>query len=432
MPNKKNNILKFPKGFLWGAGTSSHQVEGNVKNDWADWEPGNAKRKVKEAKKKSWPNYILNNYPNPLQKENYISGRACDHYKLFDKDFDIARELSHNAHKFSIEWSRVEPEEGKFDFKELDHYANVIRSLRNRSIEPIIVLWHWGNPKWIGKIGGWENKRTVDYYVRYVERLLKHPGIKNNVKYWMPLNEFQAYIGYSYLGGILPPQKKSLWKSYKVLKNLVAAQRKAYTLIHRLENKNVLVGASHHAAHHSPFNPKNFLNVLFVKLLDYVKKDLIINMIDSCQDFIGLQIYRHERIRFWPGGRYGIAKIDNEKLDTTDMGWEIYPKGIYYTLKYLKKFNLPIYITENGIADAEDKKRTKFINDHLYWTHKAIQEGVDVKGYFYWSLMDNLELAEGFWPRFGLLEVDYLTMKRKIRPSALKYAKICKNNFLEI
>lgn len=429
---EKNKILKFPDGFLWGAGTSSHQVEGGVENDWTEWEPGNAERKVEEAKKKQWPKFILKNYPNPLQKENYISGRACNHYNRFESDFDIAKELGHNAHKFSIEWSRIEPEEGKFNRKELDHYAKVIKALKDRGLEPFVVLWHWGNPKWIGKIGAWENEKTVDYFIRYAKRLIKYPGIGNSVKFWMPLNEFQAYIGYSYLGGVLPPQKKSLWKANKVLKNLVLAQRKAYYLIHKELKGNILVGASHHATHHAPYNPKNFLNVLFVKMLDYIKKDRIINMIGSCQDFIGLQVYRHERVKFSLGGRYGIAKIDNEKTDHSDMGWEIYPEGIYHTLKYLKKFKLPIYITENGIADARDKKRSKFIKDHLYWTCKALQEGVDVRSYLYWSLLDNLELAEGFWPRFGLVEVDYKTMERKIRPSAQEYAKICKSNQLEI
>lgn len=427
----KNKILKFSEGFLWGAATSSHQVEGNVSNDWSEWEPKNAKKKVHEAGKKSWPDYILKNYPNPLQEENYISRKACDHYHLFEKDFDIAKELGHNAHKFSVEWSRIEPQEGKFNEKEIEHYAKVIHALKDHHLEPFVVLWHWGNPKWIAKIGAWENKKTVDYYTRYVERVIKHPGIRNNVKFWLPLNEFQAYIGYSYLGGMLPPQKKSLWKANQVLKNLVLAQRRAYKLIHKEIKADILVGASHHATHHAPYYPNNFLNVLFVKFLDYIKKDRIINMIGPCQDFLGLQVYRHERIRFGTGGRYGIAKIDNEKLESNDMGWEIYPKGIYYTLKYLKKFNLPIYITENGIADARDSKRAKFIRDHLYWIHKALKEGVDVRSYLYWSLLDNLELAEGFWPRFGLVEVDYKTLERKIRPSAWEYAKICKENALK-
>ncbi len=427
----ENKTLKFPEGFFWGAGTSSHQVEGNIKNDWSDWEPKNAETKMKEAKNKNWPDFILKNYPNPLQKENYISGAACDHYHRYEGDFDMAKSLGHNAHKFSIEWSRIEPEEGKFDEKEMEHYAKVIKALKDRGLEPFVVLWHWGNPKWIGKIGAWENKKTVNYYIRYVERFIKYPGIGDSVKFWMPLNEFQAYIGYSYLGGVLPPQKKNIWKANRVLKNLVFAQKKAYVLIHKEIKKDVFVGAAHHAAHHVPYNLKNPLNILFVKLLDYIKKDRIINMIGSCQDFIGLQVYRHERIKFSFGGRYGVAKIDNEKLETTDMGWEIYPKGIYHTLKYLKKFNLPVYITENGIADARDVKRNKFIKDYLFWIHKAIREGVDVRSYFYWSLLDNLELAEGFWPRFGLVEMNYRTMERKIRPSALEYKKICENNYLE-
>ncbi|OGI27628.1 MAG: hypothetical protein A2184_01185, partial [Candidatus Moranbacteria bacterium RIFOXYA1_FULL_44_7] len=326
---EKNKILKFPEGFLWGAGTSSHQVEGNVKNDWSEWEPENARIKAKEAKKKNWPSFILKNYPNPFQKKNYISGIACDHYNRYESDFDIAKELGHSAHKFSIEWSRIEPKEGKFNRKEIEHYAKVIKALRDRGLEPFVVLWHWGHPEWIGKIGAWENKKTVDYFLRYVKRFIEHPGIGDSVKFWMPLNEFQAYIGYSYLGGILPPQKKSLWKANGVLKNLVLAQKKAYNLIHKKTRKDVLVGASHHATHHAPYNPNIFLNVLLVKLLDYIKKDRIINMIGSCQDFIGLQVYRHERIRFWPGGRYGIAKIDNEELPSTDMGWEIFPEGIY-------------------------------------------------------------------------------------------------------
>jgi len=428
--NQKSSKLLFPAGFLWGAGSSSHQVEGEVHNDWAEWEYGNAKRKAAEAKEKKWPDFILKNYPNPLQEENYISGRACDHYNLFEKDFDLAKSLGHNVHKFSIEWSRIEPEEGKFEEKELAHYANVIKALKERNIEPFVVLWHWGNPTWIGKIGAWENKKTVDYYIRYVEKFISYPGIGDIVKFWMPLNEFQAYLGYSYLGGILPPQKINPFKAIKVIKNLVRAQKKAYELIHKEAKIEVLVGASHHVTYHTPYS-NNFFNVLFVKLLDYLKKDKIIKMIGSCQDFIGLQVYRHERVRLSFGGRYGIARVDTGETNFSDMGWEIYPEGIYHTLKYLKKYNLPIYVTENGIADAKDEKRAAFIKEHIQWIHKAIQDGISVRGYCYWSLTDNLELAEGFWPRFGLIEIDYKTLERKIRPSAYAYKKIIERNGLD-
>ncbi|PIZ56565.1 MAG: hypothetical protein COY22_00630, partial [Candidatus Tagabacteria bacterium CG_4_10_14_0_2_um_filter_40_13] len=134
--------LEFPKNFYWGSATSSHQVEGNNHNDWSEWEKKNAKRLAESAKNKAWPDYILDKYPNPLQEENYISGRACDHYNRFREDFDIAKQLGHNAYRFSIEWSRIEPEEGKFDEKEIEHYRQVISALKERGMEPFVTLWH--------------------------------------------------------------------------------------------------------------------------------------------------------------------------------------------------------------------------------------------------------------------------------------------------
>lgn len=409
--------------FYWGAGTSSHQVEGGMKNDWAEWELKTASQRAKKAKEKSWPDFILNNYPSPLQEENYISGKSCDQYNRYEEDFDIAKSLGHNGHKFSIEWSRIEPEEGRFDEKELEHYAHVIKALKDRGIEPFVVLWHWGNPVWIKNIGGWENKKTVGYYLRYVKKFIEYPGIGDSLKFILPLNEFQAYLGYSYLGGVLSPQEKSLRKAHKVFKNLIIAQKKAHELIHKIVGADIMVGASHYVAHHSSFRQK-FLNEKIVNFIDYMKSHYVINKIGKHQDFLGIQYYRHERLRFSFGGRYGIARIDNENLDHTDMGWEIYPQGIYHILKSLQKYNLPIFVTENGLADARDVKRGKFIKEHAENILKAKKEGVDVKGYFYWSLIDNLELAEGFWPRFGLVEVNYKTQERKIRPSAWEYKKI--------
>ena len=145
-----------------------------------------------------------------------------------------------------------------------------------------------------------------------------------------------------------------------------------------------------------------------------------LNKIKNHLDFIGLNYYFHRKL------------FGNENKDVSDTGWEIYPRGIYHCLKDLKKYNLPIYITENGLADAKDTKREKFIKEHLLWAHKAIEEGVDLRGYFYWSLLDNFEWAHGFEPRFGLVEVDYKTMERKIRPSAWEYKKVCETNSLEI
>ncbi len=401
--------LEFPKGFYWAAATSSHQVEGNNHNDWSEWEKKNAKRLAEEAtlrraQGKKWPDYILKNYPNPLQEENYISGRACDHYNRFREDFDIAKSLSHNAHRFSVEWSRIEPEEGKFDEKEIEHYREVIKALRERGMEPFVTLWHWTNPIWFAKKGGWLNKDAPKYFERYANKITRS---LNFVRFWITLNEPEIYANNSYFKGVWPPQKKNLISCLRVIRNLIKAHQKSYKTIKEI-NPNNQIGISKHNIY--------FENIPFV---NYFWNEYFLNKIKKHQDFIGLNYYFHRRFP------------KNENKIISDMGWEIYPEGIYHVLKGLKKYNKPIYITENGLADARDEKRADFIKEHLRWTHKVIGEGVDVRGYFYWSLLDNFEWDSGFWPRFGLVEVDYKTMARKIRNSALEYAKICKENAID-
>jgi beta-glucosidase len=426
MEKETQKNLKFPDGFFWGAATSSHQVDGNNHNDWTEWEKENAERLAKEAKN-YWQKWQQEKFPEMFEPENYISGRACDHYNRYKEDFDIAKSLSHNAHRFSIEWSRIEPEEGKFDEKEIEHYRQVIWALKKRGLEPFVTLWHWTLPYWVAEKGGWEKRKIIDYFLRYAEKIVDSLG--NEIVFWQILNEPQSYAGLSYVTGFFPPQIKSLYRANKVFKNLMSAHRKTYKIIKQKLN-NVQVGASHYLVYHTPYK-NNFLNLTIVRLLNYIRGTRFIKAMQGYQDFLGLQYYHHDRIKLSLGGRFIIAKIDNENKEISDMGWEIYPEGIYYVLKNLKKYKLPIYITENGIADAKDKKREKFIKEHLYWAHKAIKEGVDVRGYFYWSLLDNFEWDKGFWPRFGLVEMDYQTMERKIRPSALEYKKIIEKNAIE-
>ena len=141
--------------FYFGAATSSHQVEGGNHNDWSEWELKTAGEKVLAAKNKKWPDYIVNSYPSPYDEKNYVSGAACDHYNRYEKDFDIAKSLGHNAHRFSVEWSRIEPEEGKFNEEEIEHYRDVVKALRIRGMEPFVTLWHWTVPVWFAEKGGW-------------------------------------------------------------------------------------------------------------------------------------------------------------------------------------------------------------------------------------------------------------------------------------
>lgn len=208
----------------------------------------------------------------------------------------------------------------------------------------------------------------------------------------------------------------------RVTQNLIKAHKEAYKIIKDI-NPEAQIGVAKNNVYFEPYQNK-IINRLLKKFIDWWWNDYFLNKIKNFQDFIGLNYYFHNRIDF------GFNK--NGDKETNDMGMEIYPEGIYHVLKDLKKYNKPIYITENGLADAKDEKREKFIKEHLRFIHKAIGEGVNVRGYFYWSLLDNFEWDKGFWPRFGLIEIDYINLERKIRKSALAYSEICKNNGLEI
>ncbi len=394
--------FNFPENFYWGSATSSYQIEGNNHNDWSEWEKKNAGRLAKEAKNK-WKNWQKNRFPEMFEEKNYVSGKACDHYNRFREDFDIAKSLGHNAHRFSVEWSRIEPEEGRFDEKEIEHYREVIKALRERELEPFVTLWHWTLPVWVAEQGGWENKKTIDDFLRYAGKIAS--SMENmGVKFWITLNEPEVYAATSYLKGIWPPQKKNILKYFKVLRNLAEAHKIVYKNLHS-DGTNCKIGIAKHNIY--------FKNMFFA---DYFWNIFFMKKISKEQDFIGLNYYKSFLLR------------PRKKTNVSDMDWRIYPQGIYYVLKDLKKYKLPVYITENGIADAKDEKRAQFIKEHLHWVHKAIGEGVDVRGYFYWSLLDNFEWDKGFWPRFGLVEIDYKTLERKIRPSALEYKKIIKEN----
>lgn len=348
--------------------------------------------------------------------ENYVSGRAVDHYNRFQDDFKTAKELGHNATRFSIEWSRIEPEEGKFDEKEIEHYKKVITTLKELGIEPFVSIWHWPIPIWLCNKSGWQNNKISDYFARYAEKLVMTFG--KDVQFWITLNEPEIYASNSYLAGVWPPQKKNLFTYLRVLHNLIKAHRKAYEAIKKV-NPNAEIGIAKNNIYFEAYQNR-LVNRVLKKFIDWWWNFYFLNWIKNHQDFIGLNHYFHNRIN------YGFNKNENKKV--SDMGWELYPEAIYYVLKDLKRFNKPIYITENGLADAKDEKRGWFIFESLKNISKAIDEGVDVRGYLHWSLMDNFEWDKGFWPRFGLLEIDYKTLERKIRLSAKFYRDICVAN----
>ncbi len=423
-------ILTFPKNFYWGAATSAHQVEGGNHNDWSQWEKENAERLARDSES-MYAHWIpvWNGIKNQaLDPKNYISGRACDHYNRFKEDFDIAKSLNQNAHRFSIEWSRIEPEEGKFNKKEIEHYRQVIMALRERRIEPFVTLWHYTHPLWFTARGGWLHPKAGESFLRFTKKVVLE--YKDDVKYWLTFNEPETVVREGYLQASRAPQERSLIKAFRVMRNLVETHKNAYSLIHKI-NSNAMVSFAESLVFFESYN-KWPHNLLLKKILQWWRNGQFVPKVISHCDFIGLQYYFHSKIRFNPFVSQWGFQFNENKLGLNDMGWEIYPEGIDYVLKDLKKYNLPVIITENGLADYCDKYRADFIKDHLVWVHKAISEGVDVRGYLYWSFMDNFEWNQGFWPRFGLVEMDYKTLGRKIRPSAKMYAEICKNNALRL
>jgi len=411
--------LKFPRGFLWGASTSAHQIEGNNHNDWSEWELENAERLAQAAPRKyahwlpAWER-IKSQATNP---QNYISGKAAEHYTRYETDFDLIEELGLNTYRLSLEWSRIEPQKGEFDHEAIAHYREMIASLQKRGIQPFVTLWHWTLPTWVSDIGGWQNMETVKYFSRYVYKMVSElPEVSN----WVTLNEAEIYTRQAYLEGDWPPQKRTYIHYWMINNNLMAAHKEAYKHV-KMVNPEAQVGIVQNNTYFEPIRNRWF-NRLLASFLSWWHNRFLLNTIQDHLDFIGVNYYFHNTVN--------LAKDFKPHCDRSDMGWDLCTYGIYYVLKELQRYGKPVYVTENGLADAGDVYRAGFIKETLNYVHQAIAEGVDVRGYFHWSLLDNFEWDKGFWPRFGLVAVDYATQERTIRPSAKIYAKIAKSNSL--
>lgn len=405
--------LKFPKNFYFGAATSAHQVEGGNKNDWSEWENETAEIRLNNSSMEEIPDYLLSRHPSPLERDNYISGKACDHYFRFRQDFDLAKELGHNAHRFSIEWSRIEPEEGKWNGMEMDHYRYVIEALLERGMEPFLTVNHFTVPVWFRKIGGWKNKKSVEYFSRFVKKIA--PYFKDGVKFWITINEPNIYVLKSYYKGKWPPNEQSFWSCLGVMKNLIRAHARAYEIIKEARSDSQ-IGIAQNVSFFEPYGNK-IINRALKKIADKYWNYYFWDKTLKYHDFLGLNFYFYNRIS------YGFNKNSNKTV--SDMRWEMKPDAVYNVLVDLaNRYDKPVYITENGLADALDKRRQNFIEETLGHVSKAAEDGVDIRGYFHWSLMDNFEWDKGFWPRFGLIEIDYKTLERKIRPSAYVYKRI--------
>lgn len=419
----------FPKDFAWGAATSSHQVEGHLHNDWTEWEQKNAGRLAEKAPER-WGKVVPHWEEIKVEATDpntYISGAATDHYNRYKEDIQILKSLGLTAYRFSIEWSRVQPNENEWNEEALQHYRDVISELKTNGIEPWITLWHRSLPLWVEHQGGWHKKKTVDDYAAFVGRIITE--YKDSVRCWMPLNEPEFEILGGYLGGNYPPSLRNPIKAYAAFRNLVTAHKTAYTIIHRIQ-PSAFVGIPHAALAVDPYK-HTFLNTIIARTVTYLGNWKFLNAIKNHTDFIGVQYYTRGiiNVSLKAKNNYGIPFVEqiDQGLPKSDLGFEIDPKGITpYLQECWRRYKKPVVITENGLPDGKDRYRAQFIKDILTELGKAMESGIDIRGYFHWSLLDNLEWDKGFWPKFGLVEVNRKTQERRLRPSAEAYAELIK------
>jgi beta-glucosidase len=400
----------FPAGFLWGASTASHQVEGdNRLNDW-------------------WAAEQAGEVP-------YQSGAACEHYTRFRADFDLASSLGHNAHRLSLEWSRVEPQPGEWNEQALEHYEQVLSALRERGIEPLVTLHHFTNPLWFAQRGGWARRDSVRLYLRYVQKVVER--LRPLARYWLTINEPTVYIKRGYVAGSWPPlRRRAFLLSARVLFNMSRAHRLAYRAIHALQ-PDAMVGLAHSAPCVEPWRAGSFRDRMVARMRDWVLNALPLRLLGRSRgvvplDFLGINYYSRELVRWAPRGLAWLfgeeprAQADGTPRRFSDLGWEIHPPGLRAILRRFSRLGVPMIITENGIATNDESLRSDFLAAHLAELALAVQEGLDVRGYCYWSLLDNFEWAEGYGARFGLAATDFDTQQRLLRPAAAIYAQFCR------
>lgn len=406
-----SELKKFPPDFFWGAATASYQVEGGIENtDWA-----------KAAREGRVP----------------ACGKACDHYHRYEADFDIAKSLGHGAHRLSVEWARIEPVEGKFDTEAMAHYARVAKALQDRGLHPGITLWHFTLPLWFSERGGFERDDAPEIFARYCAYVVDH--LKEYCHHYATMNEPIVFASNGWLRGSWPPFKrfalldaisitnsgrqhearfkKGIFTPFflylRVVRNLARAHNAAYDAIKKVLIASDVSVVKHVILFHANKNP---LNKMVATFMNWWWTHRFMRRVYKKCDSIGLNYYFHRK--------FG----DTHTYEKTDMDWDIYPEGIEDSLMMLWRYQKPLYVSESGIADAHDVHRADYITRQVQAIWRALQRGADVRGHFYWSLLDNYEWALGFEKRFGLVEVNYETLERHIRPSAYVYKKICEEN----
>jgi beta-glucosidase len=404
------------KKFLWGVATSAFQLEGSPYADWTTWDS------------------ILDTNPN-----------VTNHYTLYKEDLNLLKNLGVNAYRFSLEWSRIQPRENTWDDDAINHYQDIINILLENNIEPIITIHHFTHPLWFIKKYPWHEDTSIERFLNYVEKILTR---LHGVRYWITFNEPYVLLLGGYLEGCMPPGIRDTSLALRALKNILISHERAYDIIHA-KVTDAKVSVAHNMAAFAPWKRLNPLDRLLSGIAKYFYNHSLLDAfitgtlrikfpfkkpiempvpIKGKLDFFGVNYYTRVHIRFNLLKKMGVElrHRDIDGYGLTDIGWEIYPHGLERVLRYASKLEVPLIITENGIATHDVQKKIKFMKGHIDTLEKCMKKGIDVRGYFYWSLIDNYEWLQGLDARFGLYRVDFDTLKRKPTTAATYYSYLIK------
>lgn len=420
--------LRFPKDFLWGVSTAAHQVEGGNSNQWSDWELAG---RIKSGDQ---------------------CGKACDWWENAERDFDIARDLGIKALRLSLEWSRIEPEEGRFDPVALQRYRQMLEALHQRGIEPIVCLHHFTHPRWFEQRGGFLRADSPRLFERFTREVARSVG--DLCRLWVTFNEPNVYAACGYVLGEFPPGHKGrLFDALRVNRIQARAHVLAYRALHELVPGAMVGWAQHYVVFEAvPGRANRWVAKLLDRLFNHTFFDLIetgrlgfpfglLNHRDDeakgCCDFVGLNVYSRFHVAF--NIRNASTFFANifvpEHVPQGDPGverpyGEAYPQAMTDAVKRAARLGKPIYIMENGVPDAEDLIRPWLIVNVLRELHGLIAQNYDIRGYLHWTLTDNFEWNEGWTLRFGLVALDPETQQRTMRNSAKLFSEIVRGNGL--
>jgi beta-glucosidase len=417
---------RLPDDFLIGCASAAHQVEGGLDNDWTRME---------------------REHPERI-KDGSVSGIACDQYARYSDDLRQLAEMHHSVHRFSMEWSRVEPREGVFDHDALLHYADMVRTCRALHIEPVVTLQHFTLPVWLADRGGLLSPDAPRLFARFAALCGETVGA--DVEWWITINEPAVLAVFGYLYGEWPPLQPSIRGFLGALEGMARMHAAAYGALHTVAQArawSARVSVAHHERPMRALHPRSQIhravailpNAIFNRwflrscvsgrLLPPVGRGQSVPGLRDSLDYLGVNYYCDEWVRFNPRQPLQLfaQSVVPDWLPVSSFGWPIEPDGLRRALERLwDDFHLPMLITENGVSDEDDELRPRFLIDHLTAVCDAIAAGVDVRGYLHWTAMDNFEWAEGYSKRFGLLRVDRATLERTAKPSAALFAEICR------